>query len=266
MEKIPSPPTSGPVAAQKANVKRNTHEKYPQAAYIIDSIVWVTIYNPLPIDGSENTRVQGWGLVLNEKLGLVLVSRDLVTTEFFTCTVSIFGSIIIPGDIVFVHPAQNYAILRYDPSLVNAPVERARLSMTEIKPGDSTLLFHCNDSWLLDLSPSFVAGVTPVCLAPGIYSGCRSVNIEALRVTSSSGRTGSGLISENGTVQALWLGEHCITVASIVPVLKQIESGYIPQIRLLGARMHTIEVTDAMTMGLPEGLLYISSPWRNMLM
>jgi hypothetical protein len=252
---IPSPPTISPTAPQKAVIPEPSHPKWPSASYIINSMVWVTAFNPLPVDGVRDSYKEGYGLVLNEQIGLVYISREVITSEFCTATIGIFGSVVIPGHVVFVHPAQNYAILKYDTSLVEAPVRPARLSEKEIQPGESALFFHCNDGWHLELSQVFVPGSHTVSVAPDIYGAQRSVSMEVLTVNAllSGGYSGSGLISEDGTVQALWSGTYCTTVASIIPVLKQLEDGHTPKIRLLGARLMSIELLDAITRGMPEG-------------
>jgi hypothetical protein len=90
--------------------------------------------------------------------------------------------------------------------------------------------------------------------SPQIAPGTRSVNFEALSVDTNTAayKSGCGLISEDGTVQALWLGDCCLSTTIVLPVLKQMEQGLTPKIRLLGARIETIETDDAKPMGVPE--------------
>jgi pro-apoptotic serine protease NMA111 len=252
---IPPCPTSSSIEPQKALIPKPTHEKYPRATYIINALVWVKAFCPLPVHGSQPFFQEAYGLVVNKELGLVLIARDVVLSEFCTTTISIFGSIVIPGEVIFIHPAQNFAVLKYDTSLIEAPIQEAQLSKSEIQPGTSALYFHCNNSWLLDLSPAFVAGHYTQNYIPSISRAARGLNVEVLEVCASSSYAfnGSGLISEDGKVQALWFGKTCTTVAAIVPVLEQLERGETPQTRLLGAQLRSIELLEAGTRGVPEG-------------
>jgi hypothetical protein len=241
---------------QKAVIAAPSHKKYPKASCIINSIVDVHAFYPLAVDGILDSSKYGCGLVLNETLGLVLVSREVVKSEFCTIIIEMFGSIKTPGKVFFSHPAYNYAILTYDPKLIDAPVQRAKLSTTEIQPGDPVLSFAANNSWLLDISTAFVAGMYTVSISPECVGAKRSLSMEVLSVGATSGNTansiGSGLIDEEGIVQALWFDKYCTTVTHIIPVLRQIEAGQTPRIRLIGAHSNAIEAFEAATMGLPE--------------
>jgi hypothetical protein len=258
---IPSAPTLEAELVQKAVISAPTHKKYPEAAYILNCIVDVYAYYPAAVDGVHDATKWAGGLILNEELGLVLVSRDIIKSEFCTATIAMFGSIKVAGKVVFVHPAYCYAILQYDPKLVDAPVQRARLSTTKVQPGDSVLSFSANNSWLLDLSPVTIAGMYTVSTSPNIDGAKRSVNMEVLSVKVSStdkpNVAGTGLISEDGTVQAMWLDKNCTEITHIIPILRQIEAGQTPQIRLMGARFIAVEVLGAATMGLSEGSKHI---------
>jgi hypothetical protein len=239
--------------AQKVAISSTKHPKYPDASYIINSIAWVTVYLPQCVDGFLAGHRRNYGIIVNEELGLVLVSRDAIPHGFCSCTITICGSVLLPGELVFAHPVQNFAILRYDASLVQAPLKRARLSAEEIQPGDEALFFRCYGG-KLELKPAFIAGVSTVYCAPQIVPGTRSMNVEALAVdtNTSAYKSGCGLISDDGTVKALWLGDYCLSTTIVLPILQQMERGLTPKIRLLGARIETIETDDAKPMGLPE--------------
>ncbi|KAF2435560.1 nuclear serine protease HtrA2/Nma111 [Tothia fuscella] len=251
---VPDPPTPVTPTLQKAEVDRNPHPRFPQAGYIINSIVWISVFMPQTVDGYSAEQKAGYGLIVNEELGLVLVSRDVVPHAFCTVSVTICGSVILPAEIAFLHPVQNFAVLKYNTALIQAPAQRARLSPTPIKSGDSALFFRCNDSGMLELSPAYVAGVATVYRAPDIAPGTRALNIEALTVDTNmpAYKSGCGLIGEDGTVQGLWMGDYCIATPDLLPVIKQMEDGTVPDIRLLGARLHAIEMGDAKAMGVPE--------------
>jgi S1-C subfamily serine protease len=252
---IITPPAIASTTPQKAALAKPSHPKYADAAYILHALVFVTTLYPLGVDGVTDSGKSGYGLIVNEELGLVLVSRQTIRSEFCTIQIRFHASIVVPGRVVFAHPTESFAVVKYDTSLVDAPVVRARLSSTETELGESGLLFYINTGWRLLLSSTAVAGKCVVTTDPDMQNSVSAVNSEVLTVGQSPGNySGSGLISEDGTVQALYLGDYLTTVASIIPVLKQLEAGEVPQTRLLGARLDTTSLLQAITMGLPEGM------------
>lgn len=256
MAEIPQPPTSAPRIPQKVLAPIPDHPKYPNAAYIANSIVYVGSTRPIMSDGLQTPSTAGSGVVLNEELGLVFVSREIVISELCNVRLFFFGSIVIPADVIYVHPVFGYAVLKYDVSLIQGPVERARLSDKEITAGESALYFQLNNGWKLNLSPAFIYGTRIKTIEPDYSRESRAVNLEVLNVSaslSSHSLDGTGLISEDGTVQALYCLGYCTPVASLIPILRQLEAGKSPQTRLLGARFDEIDLMDAITMGIPEG-------------
>jgi hypothetical protein len=77
----------------------------------------------------------GFGLVVDAEKGLVVVSRAIVPYDLCDVSVTIAESVIVEGKVLFLHPLQNYAIVQYDPALVNAPVQSARLSEEPMRQG-----------------------------------------------------------------------------------------------------------------------------------
>lgn len=254
---IPNPAAPEAIGPQDAILYEAQNHKYPQAAYIFNCLVQVKVYRPLAVDGHSGGHYDGTGLIINEGLGLVLVSKDVVPHPFCTLNVLICGSIMVPGRVIFLHPVHNFGILCYDPSLVEPAVPRARLSTDEIKPGDTALFFRANSGANLELSPTFVAGIRTISCSPRAASGVTTASLESLTIDTSisSFASGSGLISLDGTVQALWMGRYCVSVATMVPILNKVEHDLTltPTIKLLGAQLRTIEMGDAKAMGVPQG-------------
>jgi hypothetical protein len=102
-----------------------------------------------------------------------------------------------------------------------------------------------------------VVGESSVSTSPDIAPARSGLNKDILVVDSrlAAYKSGTGLISEGGVVEALHLGDHCVTTAAILPVLKQLEAGIVPEYNLLGARFRSIAMLSAIAMGLPQGLL-----------
>jgi hypothetical protein len=184
--------------------------------------------------------------------------------------VTIADSIIVEGKVVFLHPLQNYTIIQYDPSLVDAPVKSARLSSTHLTQGAKTYFLGHNRIGRVVHGATTVTEITAVAIPAN--SGApryRAVNVDAITIDSNLGSTcNSGvLVSPDGTVQALWLsylGERSpcsqrdeeyylgLGTPTLLPVLSTIQKGETPQLRLLSVEFRAIQMSQASVMGVSD--------------
>jgi hypothetical protein len=261
---------SVPETPKRAEFVRIASQKYPQAVDIIRSFVRVTAICPIKLDGFPRTRKTAYGLVIDAEKGLVVVSRGVVPYDLCDITITIADSIVVDGSVVFLHPMQNYAIVKYDPSLVQAPVATAKLSTEYIKQGDETIFFGFNHNHRPVTAKTVVTDITTVGIpASAATPRYRATNIDAITVdTTLGGSCGSGvLISEDGTVQALWmtyLGERSATtgkdceyhlgyaVPMMLPIIEQVRQGIIPEVRIMSIETQTILMSQARMMGVAE--------------
>ena len=258
-----------PATPKRATFVRMDSEKYPAAAQMIRCFVRVAATFPIKIDGFPKSRKVGFGLVVDAEKGLVVVSRAVIPYDLCDVSVTIADSIIVQGDVVFMHPLQNYAVIKYDPSLVQAPVQSAKLSEEYLTQGRETILFAYNHNLRPVVARTSVTDITTVAIpASGSTPRWRAINIEAITIDSGlSSQCGSGvLVAEDGTVQALWLTylgdrgcsgrdvEYHLGLASpsLIPVIKQIQSGSLPDLRILNIEMSTTHMSQARIMGLSE--------------
>jgi S1-C subfamily serine protease len=262
-----------PHTPKRAEFVKINNEKYPKAVDIIRSFVRVTTSMPIKLDGFPRTRKTGHGLVIDAEKGLVVVSRAIVPYDLCDITVTIADSIIVDGEVVFLHPLQNYTIIKYDPSLVDAPVQTAKLSTEYIKQGDDTIFFGFNHNYRPVVAKTVVTDITtvgiPASLATPRYRG---TTLDAITVdTGLAAQCGSGvLVSEDGTVQALWmsyLGERSVTtgkdmeykvgyaVPMMLPIVAQIRKGIKPELRIMPVETQTIQMSQARIMGVEESWL-----------
>lgn len=185
-------------------------------------------------------------------------------------SITIADSIVVEGKVVFLHPLQNYAIIQYDPNLVQAPVQSAKLSDATITQGASTYFIGYNRIGRVVHTATSVTEIFAVAIPAN--SGApryRAVNVDAITVdTSLSGQCGSGvLVAPDGTVQALWLtylGERSpsthrdeeyhlgLATPTLLPVVSQIQKGIIPKLRMLSVEFRSIAMSQARLMGVSE--------------
>jgi hypothetical protein len=129
----PLPPQ--PVVPKKAQFIRLDHVNQPCASELVRCFVRVSCSMPLKLDGFPKARKSGFGLVVDAEKGLVVVSRAIVPYDLCDVSVTIAESVIVEGKVLFLHPLQNYAVVQYDPTLVQAPIQSARLSEEPMRQG-----------------------------------------------------------------------------------------------------------------------------------
>ncbi|TID22344.1 Pro-apoptotic serine protease NMA111 [Venturia nashicola] len=246
------------------------NDNYPKAVDIIRSFVKVSAHMPVKMDGFPRARKSGYGLVIDAEKGLVVISRAIVPYDFCDIHITIADSIQVVGKVLFMHPLQNFAILQYDASLVDAPVKSAKLSTKYVKQGQETIFFGFNQNYRPVSAKTTVTDITTVAIpASASTPRYRAINCDAVTVDSSlGGQCGSGvLVSKDGTVEALWLtylGERSphsgkdmeyhlgLMTPMIAPVIQEIQKGITPNLRILNVEMHTIHMDQARIMGVSD--------------
>ncbi|KAI4307631.1 hypothetical protein L6164_030799 [Bauhinia variegata] len=166
------------------------------------------------LDGVHSQHFFGTGVIIyhSQDMGLVVVDKNTVAISASDVMLSFAAfPVEIPGEVVFLHPVHNYALISYDPSalgLVGTSVVRA----AELLPEPA---LHRGDSvYLVGLSRSLQATsrksvVTNPCAALNIGSAdCpryRATNMEVIELDTDFGSTFSGVLTdEHGRVQAIW--------------------------------------------------------------
>lgn len=242
----------------------------PAAAEIVRSFVRVSCTMPLKLDGYPQAKKTGFGLVIDAEKGLVVVSRAIVPYDLCDINITVADSVILNAKVVFLHPLQNYTIIQYDPSLVDAPVQSAKLSTEYIKQGQDTIFVGFNQNFRIVVAKTAVTDITTVSIpANASAPRYRAINLDAITVdTGLSGQCTNGvLIGEDGVVQALWLnylGERTpnshkdveyhlgFSTPSLFPVTSKIQQGITPKLRILNMESYVVQMSQARIMGVSE--------------
>ncbi|EON65467.1 Pro-apoptotic serine protease NMA111 [Coniosporium apollinis CBS 100218] len=262
------PPTK-PVA-RKANFIRMDSAKYANAVDIVRSFVRVVANMPIKLDGFPRARKIGHGLVVDAEKGLVLASRAIIPYDLCDVSLTFADSIIVDAKVLFMHPLQNYCIVQYDPSLVQAPVKTPTFATEPIKQGEETVFFGFNQNLRPVVANTVVTDITTVAIpASASTPRYRAINLDAVTVdTSLASQCGTGvLVAEDGTVQALWLtylGERSshsgkdmeyhlgLSTPMVLPILEQVRKGEKPRLRILNVETNTVQMSQVRTMGVSE--------------
>ncbi|OAQ97955.1 hypothetical protein LLEC1_00524 [Akanthomyces lecanii] len=264
----PLPPVA-PVRRSASFIELD-HMPDPSIAKLIRSFVHINCTMPVKLDGFPKNRRWGMGLVIDAEKGLVLISRAVVPYDLCDITITIADSIIVEGKVVFLHPLQNYTIVKYDPSLVDAPVVSARLSSVPLTQGAKTHFLGYNRIGRVVHGSTTVTEITAVAIpANSAAPRYRAINVDAITIDSNLGSScNSGvLVAPDGTVQALWLsylGERSscsqrdeeyylgLGTPTLLPVISAIQRGETPQLRLLSVEFRSIQMSQAAVMGVSD--------------
>lgn len=267
---LADPIAAEPPVPRKADFIQLDGVSHPAAADIVRSFVRVSCTMPVKLDGFPQARKTGFGLVVDAEKGLVMISRAIVPFDLCDINVTIADSIIVRGKVLFMHPLQNYTIIQYDPSLVQAPVQTAKLSNEYIKQGAEALFVGFNQNYRIVVSKTNVTDITTVAIPPNASAPrYRAINLDAITVdTGLSSQCSSGvLVGEDGVVQTIWLnylGERTqsshkdveyhlgLATPSLLPVVSQIQQGVIPKLRILDMESYVIQMSQARIMGVSE--------------
>jgi hypothetical protein len=153
--------------------------------------------------------------------------------------VIVADSIRMQGRVVFLHPLANYAVVQYDPSLVDVPVQSATLSTEMIEQGIEVIFVGFRESSRPTVLRTTVSGVDS--LRHDRATSYRAANVDAINVDSEPvyQETSGVLIGHDGAVQAVWLeystrkasfGRAARSIASIV---SQLRVNIVPNLNLL---------------------------------
>ncbi|KAL0905742.1 hypothetical protein M5K25_024180 [Dendrobium thyrsiflorum] len=165
------------------------------------------------LDGVHSQHFFGTGVIIyhTEIIGLAVVDRNTVAVSVSDVILSFAAfPVEIPGEVVFLHPLHNYAIVAYDPSGLGAGATNVQaatlLPEPALRRGESVHLVGLSRSLQITSRKSTV---TNPCAALNIASAdCpryRAINMEVIELDTDFGSTFSGVLTDGqGRVQALW--------------------------------------------------------------
>ena len=235
------------------------------------SLAMVEFRIPYRVEGVWGASFTGTGLIVDTDQGLIVVDRDTVPIALGDVNVTFGGSLRVPGEVVFIHPLHNFAVVRYDPEDIgDTPVERAVLRQTDLEQGDSVWLVGLDGDYQLVSRQTQVADITPLRLPlPTGRPQFRDSNIETIAVEDSIPTLGGVLADGRGRVLALWASFHISAVDDLfgladdglfegIPVeilemaLEPLRRGEEASVRTLGVELGTMNLADARDLGLSD--------------
>ncbi|KAM0068090.1 putative htrA2 peptidase [Helianthus debilis subsp. tardiflorus] len=166
------------------------------------------------LDGVHSQHFFGTGVIVHhsENMGLVAVDKNTVTISASDIMLSFAAfPVEIPGEVVFLHPVHNYALVAYDPSALGAAgasAVRAAQLLPEpaLRRGDSVYLVGLSRSLQATSRKSVVTNpFAALNISSADSPRYRATNMEVIELDTDFGSSFSGVLTdEQGRVKAIW--------------------------------------------------------------
>jgi pro-apoptotic serine protease NMA111 len=188
-----------PASAQPLRVD----DKY--AAEIAPSLVFVTFDMPYSVSGVTERNYHGAGLIIDAERGLIVTDRNTVPVSVGDVRLTFAGTLEIPGEIVYVHPLHNLAVIHYDPKLIGTtPVKSARLDTSPLKAGENVNVIGMDGNGTIKSRTTAVADIEPLQLPLSRSVQFRESNLQVASLVNAPDDF-VGVLSDNaGKVRGLW--------------------------------------------------------------
>ncbi|KAL0332427.1 UNVERIFIED_CONTAM: Protease Do-like 7 [Sesamum calycinum] len=180
------------------------------------------------LDGVPSQHFFGTGVIIyhSQTMGLVAVNKNIVFVSVSDVLLSFAAyPIEVPGEVVFLHPVHNFALVAYNPSALGpgASVVRAAELLPEpaLCRGDSVCLVGLSSNLQAISRKSFVTNPSAALnMGSAHFQRHRGTNMEVIELDTVLGSTFSGVLTDDlGRVRAIW-GSFAIQVCASFLLLK----------------------------------------------
>jgi len=195
-------PDPVPMAPQSTTFVRNGDRRINALA---PSLVLVEFDMPYPVSGVSETHYYGTGVVVDAERGLVLVDRNTVPIAIGDATLTFANSLQVAGEVYWVHPLHNLALIHYDPALLgDTPVRSAVLAERELAPGERVWVVGVRPDQGIAAQATEIAGRESLTLPLSATFRFRDSNIETYSLVNPPANLDGVVADERGRVLALW--------------------------------------------------------------
>jgi S1-C subfamily serine protease len=254
-----------PVAAPRPPVVVDVPSASGPGADVARSLVEVTFHVPYRVEGVHGTSFFGVGVVVDGARGLVVTDRDTVPIALGDARLTFGGSAHVAAEVVMLHPTQNVAVLRYDPSsLEGGALASARLDVAALQRGQDVWRVVL-DEGEVHVQKAKMYRQEPLSLPMPDPPRFRAFNCATVTLGDGEGTGPAGvLVDADGAVRALWScfsyqeGRQVreawegVPAWSVADVAARAARGD-RTIPVLGAELSLIALADARLLGLPAG-------------
>ncbi|KAK0654789.1 Pro-apoptotic serine protease NMA111 [Cercophora newfieldiana] len=236
---------------------------HPAVRDISRAMVAVSCKTPIYLEGLNTRHQKGMGLIVDAARGIVLVSSVFVPHACCEIELTIAGSILVAGKMLFIHPNHGYTLVQYDPALVLADVPTPTFAHESVSQGTPVMFAGHSGTTDLTCTPTAITRIAHLILPPLNPPRYRPMNVDSIGLdTRLGGDCDSGVVmSMDGKVVALWLAckngnitaRYGLASHALTTVLDRVRNGDVsPRMRIPPAELATVTTTDARAMGLSE--------------
>jgi len=173
--------------------------------HLAPSLVMVNFDMPYSVSGVTEKNYHGTGVIVDAERGLVAIDRNTVPIAMGDVRITFAGTVEVPGNVVFIHPLHNLAVVAYDPkSIGSTPVRAANLLTRPLSAGDDVwVVGERADSKILSQKTQ-VSSMDVVSFPLSRTLRFRDSNLEAVSLINPPSDYDGVLADEKGNVLALW--------------------------------------------------------------
>ena len=173
---------------------------------VAPAMVRVDFSIPHVADNVYARHFKGVGLVVDKKAGIVAVDRNTVPIGIGDAKVTFFGSQELAGEVVFLHPRHNLALVQYDADLLkDAEFEELKLADASMPlPETLTMVGYRADGTFRRHEIDNTSRLTIGFNAPGLPR-FQQAELDVYGVPNVPPSLGGPLVDENGDVHALYM-------------------------------------------------------------
>jgi len=227
------------------------------------ALVVVEFTVPYSTAGVSGQGFVGAGVVIDASRGLVLVDRDTVPVALGDLTLTFAGTVRVPGDVVWLHPEHNAAVLSYDPAAV-AGIEVAEVSLGP-KPAKAGAKVHVvgrDRDGVVVVDKVVVEELESLYARPSETPRFRDVNVEVLDLERVESTVGGVITDGKGRMLGLWASYYFpgrrdryfygLPTDYLRGPIEALREGRTPVHRTTGVEWRPIPLADARERGLSD--------------
>lgn len=195
-----------PVASSDASLVSIPEYQDALLNKVAPAMVRVDFHIPYSVDNVYARHFKGIGLVIDKEEGLIAVDRNTVPVGLGDAELTFFGSLVLIGEVVFLHPRHNIALLKYDVNkLAGADFEALQLSDVNTSiPTDLTMVGYRTDGTFRRHEIDDLSRLTIGFKPPGLPRFQQSA-LDVYGVPNVPPSLGGPLVDANGEVHAVYM-------------------------------------------------------------
>jgi len=201
-EALPAPPAAAPPSAGRTDFPR-TGDRVLDA--LAPSLVLVHFNMPFSVAGVTERNYHGTGVIVDASRGLVAVDRNTVPVSLGDVRITFAGTLEVPGQVAWIHPLHNLALVSYDPAAIgDTPVRAVRFEARDVVAGEEVVVAGMKQDGRSVAQRARVASLDPASFPLSRTLQFRESNLATVRLVNGPSDFDGVIADDRGRVLALW--------------------------------------------------------------